>query len=159
MRFDDKAARPMITSHRRILSGFLLALCCFVVILICSTGLVFALDPSRMLNQFGHDLWQREQGLPNNTIHAILQTHDGYLWMATEEGLVRFDGVRFKVFDAENTREIPSSQIQVLFEDRQGELWIGTAAGLTRYKDQQFSPYTAGGRLPDIARFVRNRDR
>ena len=69
--------------------------------------------------------------------------------MATEEGLVRFDGVRFKVFDAENTREIPSSQIQVLFEDRQGELWIGTAAGLTRYKDQQFNPYTSAGRLPD----------
>jgi ligand-binding sensor domain-containing protein/signal transduction histidine kinase len=138
----------MITTNPRIVSGFIAALCCGIAIFVCSTGLVLALDPSRLLSQFGHDVWQREQGLPNNTIHAILQTHDGYLWLATEEGLVRFDGVRFRVFDAQNTRELASNQIQVLFEDKQGELWIGTAAGLTRYKDQQFNPFTAGEGLP-----------
>ena len=139
----------MITRNNSIISGLISALWCCIVICVCSTGLVFALDPSRLLSQFGHDIWQREQGLPNNTIRAILQTHDGYLWLATEEGLVRFDGVRFKVFDTQNTREIASNQIQVLFEDKQGELWIGTAAGLTRYKDQQFNPFTAGERLPN----------
>jgi ligand-binding sensor domain-containing protein/two-component sensor histidine kinase len=139
----------MITRNNRILSGFLSSLSCCIVICACSTGLVFALDPSRLLSQFGHDIWQREQGLPNNTIHAILQTQDGYLWLATEEGLVRFDGVRFKNFDTQNTREIASNQIQVLFEDKQGELWIGTAAGLTRYKDQQFNPFTTGEGLPN----------
>src|SRR5882762_4839782 len=112
--------RSMIRGNNRIISGFLSALCCCIVICACSTGLVFALDPSRLLNQFGHDIWQREQGLPNNTIRAILQTHDGYLWLATEEGLVRFDGVRFKVFDTQNTREIASNQIQLLFEDKKG---------------------------------------
>src|SRR6266851_4780509 len=132
----------MITRNNRIISGFLSTLCCCIVIFACSTLRVFALDPSRLLSQFGHDIWQREQGLPNNTIHAILQTHDGYLWLATEEGLVRFDGVHFKIFDTQNTREIASNQIQFLFEDKLGELWIGTAAGLTRYKDQQFNPFT-----------------
>ena len=139
----------MITRGNRITSGLVSALCCGVVIWACSTGLVFALDPSRLLNQFGHDVWQREQGLPNNTIHAILQTQDGYLWLATEEGLVRFDGVRFKVFDTQNTPEIASNQIQFLFEDKEGVLWIGTAGGLTRYKDQQFNPFAAGEALPN----------
>ena len=134
----------MIARNNRIISGLLSALCCVIVIWACSTGLVFALDPSRLLNQFGRDIWQREQGLPNNTIHSILQTGDGYLWLATEEGLVRFDGVRFKVFDTQNTPELASNQIRVLFEDREGELWIGTSAGLTRYKNQQFNPSTAG---------------
>ena len=138
----------MIALNNRIIIGLLSALCCVIVILACSTGLVFALDPSRLLSQFGRDVWQREQGLPNNTIHAILQTQDGYLWLATEEGLVRFDGVRFRVFDTQNTPELASNQIQVLFEDKRGELWIGTAAGLTRYKDQRFTPYTGGEFLP-----------
>lgn len=127
--------------------GPMIALCCGVLVWASSTG--FALDPSRLLSQFGHDVWQREQGLPNSTIHAILQTQDGYLWLATEEGLVRFDGVRFKVFDAQNTPEIASNQIQFLFEDKQGELWIGTAAGLARYRGQQFKPFTGSEGLPN----------
>src|SRR5258708_21808134 len=57
-----------------------------------------ALDPSRTLTRYGHDVWQREQGLPNNTVRAILQTREGYIWLATEEGLARFDGVHFKVW-------------------------------------------------------------
>jgi ligand-binding sensor domain-containing protein/signal transduction histidine kinase len=139
----------MIKCSLRIVFGYLTCVFGWIGLCVCSTGLVFALDPSRLVSQFGHDIWQREQGLPNNTIHAILQTHDGYLWLAGEEGLIRFDGVRFKVFDTQNTHEIASNRIQVLFEDKQGELWIGTAAGLTRLKGQQFNPSTTDKGQPD----------
>jgi len=141
----------MIARNNRTISGLLTAVCCSIVVGASSAGLVFALDPSRLLSQFGRDVWQREQGLPNNTIHAILQTQDGYLWLGTEEGLVRFDGVRFKVFDTQNTVELASNQIRVLFEDKEGGLWIGTSAGLSRYKNQRFDAHTAGEFLPNAS--------
>ena len=62
-----------------------------------------ALDPRKALTQYIHDVWQTEQGLPQNAVEALCQTRDGYLWLGTQEGLVRFDGVRFTVFDRRNT--------------------------------------------------------
>ena len=71
--------------------------------------------------------WGTEAGLPQNTVNAITQTRDGYLWLGTRDGLARFDGVRFTVF---GLREgLPSIEVQALFEDRQGQLWIGTGGG------------------------------
>jgi ligand-binding sensor domain-containing protein/signal transduction histidine kinase len=73
--------------------------------------------------------WGTEAGLPQNTVNAITQTRDGYLWLGTDDGLARFDGVRFKVFGFKNG--LPSVSITSLLEDQQGTLWIGTAgAGL-----------------------------
>lgn len=90
-----------------------------------------------------HDVWTTDNGLPQDTIWSIVQTRDGYLWLGTEGGLVRFDGVRFMVFDKENTPEIKSSSIYALLEDREGSLWIGTSSGgLSRLKDGKFSSYT-----------------
>src|ERR1043166_7909786 len=91
-----------------------------------------ALDPSRDLSQFNRQVWVTENGLPQNTVHSIVQTQNGYIWIATEEGLARFDGVRFTVFDKQNTPELKSNDIRVLSADRQGALWIGTAEGLVR---------------------------
>ncbi|MFH4259108.1 two-component regulator propeller domain-containing protein, partial [Acinetobacter baumannii] len=68
--------------------------------------------------------------MPQNTVRAILQTRDGYLWLATDEGLARFDGLRFTIFDKQNTAAIASNTIQVLYEDARGDLWIGTDRGL-----------------------------
>ena len=68
----------------------------FLVLLIWS-GTVLALDPQRELYQFGHEVWLTENGLPQNTVHAITQTKDGYVWMATEGGLARFDGISFTI--------------------------------------------------------------
>lgn len=96
----------------------------------------------RAADQYCFDVWQTEEGLPHNTVHAILQTRDGYLWLATEEGLVRFDGMRFSVFDKQNTGQIKSNRVQVLFEDRNANLWIGTAEGLYRLKDGGFTAFT-----------------
>src|SRR5687768_10152954 len=78
---------------------------------LCVASRAAALDPDKALTQFGHDVWQLEQGLPQNTVYAIAQTPDGYLWLGTAEGLVRFDGVRFQVFDRRNTPDIPSNVI------------------------------------------------
>ena len=94
----------------------------------------WALDPARAITQYGHDAWGIEQGLPQGSIETILQTRDGYLWLGTEEGLVRFDGVKFTVFDKRNTPGLLDSFIAALQETPDGTLWIGTrGGGLTSY--------------------------
>ncbi len=75
------------------------------------------------------DVWQTEQGLPENAVSAILQSNTGYLWIGTFNGLARFDGVRFVVFDSSNTPALRSGRITNLFEDEAGVLWIGEETG------------------------------
>jgi len=73
--------------------------------------------------------WQAEQGLPQNKVTAVLQTRAGYLWVGTYSGLARFDGVRFTVFDGNNTPELRNSRVTSLFESPDGTLWIGDESG------------------------------
>jgi signal transduction histidine kinase/ligand-binding sensor domain-containing protein/CheY-like chemotaxis protein/AraC-like DNA-binding protein len=75
------------------------------------------------------ETWTVADGLPINTITAVVQTRDGYLWLGTNDGVVRFDGVRFTVYNASNTPEIPSNRVVSLHEDRAGALWIITEQG------------------------------
>src|SRR5271154_293585 len=75
------------------------------------------------------DAWQTENGLPYNSVTSVVQTKDGYLWVGTYNGLARFDGVRFTVFDAGNTPELKSSRVTSLFESADGCLWIGHETG------------------------------
>ncbi|MGB9181726.1 MAG: two-component regulator propeller domain-containing protein, partial [Pyrinomonadaceae bacterium] len=96
----------------------------------------------RDLSEFSRDLWLTENGLPQNTVHAITQTKDGYIWIATEEGLARYDGISFTVFDKQNTAQFKSNDVRALFEDRQGALWISTADGLLRLRNGKFSSLT-----------------
>src|SRR5690242_2559514 len=80
---------------------------------------------------FNVDSWSTADGLPQSSIIAITQTHDGYLWLGTLNGLVRFDGNSFTRFNVNNTPGLPSDRIVFLFEDGQGDLWVGTdSAGL-----------------------------
>ncbi len=80
--------------------------------------------------------WDTEKGLPQSSVIAMTQTRDGYLWLGTLNGLARFDGVRFKVFDENNTPGLNSSRIVYLFEDSKRNLWIGTeTAGVVLVKD------------------------
>ena len=72
------------------------------------------------------DGWRTREGLTANEVIAITQTRDGYLWLGTMNGLIRFDGVQFKVFDEHNTPDLPSGRIVYLFEDSKTNLWIGT---------------------------------
>src|SRR5215471_13296874 len=106
-----------------------------------------AVDPRKPLSQYTHTIWQTDSGLPQNTIHRIIQTRDGYIWLGTDGGLVRFDGIDFTVFDNKNTPAIKSNQIRDLSEDSQGNLWISTPEGLVREKDKQFTAFTAANGL------------
>ena len=96
-------------------------------------GLALAVSLAAATNGVQHggapyaiDGWDSDDGLPQNSIIAMTQTRDGYLWLGTLDGLVRFDGIRFTVFDESNTPDLPSSRIVSLFEDREDNLWIGT---------------------------------
>jgi PAS domain S-box-containing protein len=103
----------------------------------------FPLDPSKAITQYIHNAWGAEQGLTQMDVMSIVSTRDGYLWLGTIEGLLRFDGVSFTLFDKQNTSGLKQNYIFLLFEDRQGNLWIGTkGGGLSRFKDGKFTAYT-----------------
>ena len=92
-----------------------------------------ALDPTKGVTQYITVTWDTEKGLPQNLVSCILQTRDGYLWIGTQDGLTRFDGIKFTIFDEDNTPAIGNNSIQVLFEDSRGILWIGTLGGVSAY--------------------------
>ncbi|MGH9943136.1 MAG: ligand-binding sensor domain-containing protein [Pyrinomonadaceae bacterium] len=94
-------------------------------------------------------IWTTDEGLPQNSVNAILQTRDGYLWFTTLDGLVRFDGVRFQIFDKSNTAGLNSNRFNSLYEDEQGDLWAGTDdGGLARYAGGTFATYDTRHGLP-----------
>jgi signal transduction histidine kinase/ligand-binding sensor domain-containing protein len=90
------------------------------------------------LADYGRQSWMMENGLPQNSVHALVQTRDGFLWLGTEAGLVRFDGVAFAVFDPATTPGLPSGDIRSLLETSDGTLWVGTAEGLARRREGAF---------------------
>src|SRR6202050_5216684 len=109
---------------------------------------VAALNPSKALTQYSISHWTQEQGLPQNTISAIAQTADGYLWLGTDEGLARFDGYDFTIFNKANG-DLPSNSITALAAAPGGALWIGTTDGLTEFSGGPFRTYTPQQRLAE----------
>jgi ligand-binding sensor domain-containing protein len=103
------------------------------------------LNPDIPLSRYGHDVWTSDSGLPQNSVTAIVQTHDGYLWLGTQEGLVRFDGVRFTIYDGRNTPAFSDDFVRSLAESRDGTLWIGTMSGLIRLRQGEFTPFRLEG--------------
>ncbi len=116
------------------------------VALLLGAATAWALDPHKAITQLAHSSWRDE--LPQNTIHTALQTRDGYLWFGTYEGLVRFDGVRFVVFDAARSKDLRGTSVVHLAEDAQGRLWIATNGGLTVLENARFQTYTTAHGLP-----------
>ncbi len=111
-------------------------------------GTSMALDPSRAVTQYIHRAWENEQGLPQNSVLAIVQARDGYLWLGTQEGLVMFDGVRFTCFRSENTPAMTDNLILALLEDKQGNLWVGTnGGGLLRFASGTVTAFTTANGL------------
>ena len=106
-----------------------------------------ALDPSVQPSQYVLDNWQIPEGLPQSSAQTIARTPDGYLWIGTQEGLARFDGVRFAVFDSGNEAAIPNKHISVLFVDRTGRLWIGTRSGIAVFENGRFRTFNAVAEL------------
>lgn len=95
------------------------------------------------------DFWRVETGWQEDTVTCVLQSHDGYLWLGTYHGLVRFDGVRFRVLDSGNTPGLQNGVITSLYEDPEGGLWIGHETGqLTRLADGRFQAVNLGTNWP-----------
>ena len=102
-----------------------------------------ALDHSKWMSQYVMRHWQTEHGLPAQAIYALAQTPDGYLWIGTEEGVARFDGVTFKVFDKANTPAMSVQFVLSLSVDAAGTLWVGTdGGGILRQKGDSFERLT-----------------
>jgi len=110
------------------------------VLLACAPG-AYALDPALDVNQYAHKAWIDRDGFPRDIIHAIAQTPDGYLWLGTEFGLFRFDGVRTVQWQEPADRHLPSNKIQSLLVGRDGTLWIGTWKGLASWKSGTLTLY------------------
>lgn len=100
-----------------------------------------ALDPGLKLSDYSLEIFSAENGLPQSSVMALVQTRDGYLWLGTYEGLARFDGHQFTVFDKGNTPQMESNGIKALLEDRAGDLWVGTTAGLLRRSARGFERF------------------
>ena len=119
----------------------------FLIVLVAGLGIASqsaaGLDPAKALDQYAHGSWHVADGLPQENVVSIAQTADGYLWLGTEEGLVRFDGLRFTIFDKSNTPELKSNDIYALLADRLGNLWIGTGGGgVLRMTQGKFVAFT-----------------
>ena len=115
---------------------------CFLACL--GSLLTTPLSIAQAVPHFGHQAWTTEDGLPQNSVHQILQTRDGYLWIATEGGLARFDGLTFTTFHHDDHPEMPSDDIACLTEDQAGALWIGTTDGLLRYANGRLTQVSLG---------------
>ncbi|HCV44130.1 MAG TPA: hypothetical protein DGH68_11650, partial [Bacteroidetes bacterium] len=103
-------------------------------------------------SRYSHDVWRTKEGLPQNSVQTIIQSHDGYIWFGTQEGLVRFDGVRFVVFDKRNTPGLTSNFVISLCEAGDSSIWIGTdGGGVTRMRGREFTPFTVEDGLPSNA--------
>lgn len=99
--------------------------------------------------EYRQRVWTRQHGLPSNAIQALIQTRDGYLWVATRSGLARFDGLRFSVFNRQNTTAFKGDECTALAEDSVGSLWIGTTKGLVVFRDGRFTDYSVADGLWD----------
>jgi len=110
----------------------------FAACLAAFTGVAYAIDPNRAMSQYVHQRWGTEQGFPPGPVYAIAQSSDGYLWIGAQAGLVRFDGLNFRLI-----REAPelakNTGVLGLTADSDGNLWIRLeGATLLRYRDGVF---------------------
>jgi ligand-binding sensor domain-containing protein/signal transduction histidine kinase len=133
-------AMNISSTNARVWLGRLAAAC---TVMSC-VGIGCAQD----LRYLSQQAWSTEEGLPQSSVHAVLQTRDGYLWIATEGGVARFDGVSFKVFAHADEDAFASDDICCLAQDAGDGLWIGTADGLVRMERGEFRRFGMGDGLP-----------
>ena len=138
---------------------FLFALCCAAAVL-CTRTLLWAVDPSTPLADLSGQAWVLENGLPQNTVQALAQSAQGFVWVGTEAGLARFDGNSFQVFDRSSAPSLPSGDIRCLLTTHDGVLWIGTAQGLARWKNGTMTVFSKKDGLPgyEIRRLMQTSD-
>jgi signal transduction histidine kinase/ligand-binding sensor domain-containing protein len=132
----DKAIIVRIRAPRVFVLGAVLA-----SLLPVALPRAHALDPDRRISQYGHTVWRIQDGAispPTN----IAQATDGFLWITTAQGLMRFDGVRFMPWQPPQGQNLPGTHFSAVLGSRDGSLWIGTTRGLARWKDGQLRTYT-----------------
>src|SRR5580658_6162888 len=117
----------------------------------------FALDPSLEVSQYAHTSWKVRDGFVKGAIFSIAQTPDGYLWLGTEFGLARFDGVRAVPWQPPAGEHLPSNFISTLIVARDGAIWIGTHKGLARWKGGKLTNYPEVGE-GSISALLEDRD-
>lgn len=101
--------------------------------------------------QFRFDSWTTDNGLPQNSVYWIAQTPDGYLWLTTLDGLARFDGVKFTIFNKSNSEGLPTNRFTSLFADTDGTIWLGTEeTGLVRFRQGKARTFTLADGLPSM---------
>src|ERR1700722_14627658 len=126
---------------------------CFLLVLFL-TSAVFALNPDRLISQYGHTAWRIQDGFFGGQVRSITQTMDGYIWVGTESGLFRFDGVRFVSWSSQEVEQLPSTSIIALLGARDGSLWVGTNAGLVHRVNQHLITYLKGDMISSILQDV-----
>src|SRR5271163_4641083 len=116
-----------------------------------ASDLASALNPSRQISQYAHTAWRTEDGVFSGRPSMIAQTTDGYLWIGTNIGLVRFDGVRFASWNPPSGSRLLDSRIFSLLGAHDGSLWIGTGYSISRWKDGALTNYPdLSGRIESI---------
>jgi streptogramin lyase len=105
-----------------------------LLIVLCTLP-VLAANPTTRVSQYGHTVWRVQDGILNAAPYVIVQSKDGYLWIGTETGLLRFDGVRFVQFDPPGWEQLIDPQIYQLFPASDGTLWISTRAQLASWRN------------------------
>jgi ligand-binding sensor domain-containing protein/signal transduction histidine kinase len=131
---EDLLTRAKILAPLRFLSlGFLL--------FFSSLRSLWAVDSNKRISQYAHSAWRLQDGAFGGTPNAISQTTDGYIWIGTQAGLMRFDGVQFLVWTSPDGKHLPSSQVTSLLGARDGSLWIGMEGGLSRWDKGTLTDY------------------
>ncbi len=138
---------PRSLSGRR--SSFLLVCACLTVVLSGSCAAVRALAQSDGF--LSHQAWSTEEGLPQASVHQIFQSHDGYLWLATEGGVARFDAAGFKTYTHADYPAFISDDVSSIAEAPAGMLWFGTSDGLIRSDGAHLRRFTASDGLPSAS--------
>lgn len=130
--------RNWSTERRRLLRWFLAGL-----VAVCFACTAQALDPNKAPSEYIRDRWDARQGFPGGPVYAIAQTPDGYLWLGTEKGLARFDGLNFRLFNQANSAEAPDGPVVDLMADAERNLWIRPQSrNLLRYREGKFQDVT-----------------
>jgi len=111
------------------------------ILLILLFSYLSALSPSKKMHQFVKNEYTRKEGLPTNLVRTVVQTPDGFIWLATSSGIVRFDGNKFTSFTHLNTKVLPSSTITLLYVDKFGTMWIGTDSGIVTYSNGKWERF------------------
>jgi ligand-binding sensor domain-containing protein/signal transduction histidine kinase len=115
-----------------------------LAVLLCSaSNVALSLDPKKALRQYIHETWNTSNGLPQNSVSAIYQSNDGYIWFTTQEGVVRFDGSKFTIFDRTSTPEFGANDIEHLLASPDGSIWFGSQSWLnvSRLKNGVFTGF------------------